>query len=261
MGAKKPKFLRGWLPTGRSLSNLKRAGYPIRQGLIIAAIGLAIPEMVTWTLFLIGLYKDSSVFLTSQAVIFAIDAFAIVLAYRLAKPFERKASDAAAHDCSGFPKRGWLPNNPSFPSITAQGNQKTSHYSRIIVYTTIFVSVFSAVFLTMSAAYGLGLGNVGATFAAATTGVMTSIVANILLKKPDQNKPLTAEGKKAAKIFAGANASMVGVFLGTYFLVNPNIKSAELTLGLWIVLLATMFAVNNLLYRRFKKQIGLAEGV
>ncbi len=156
--------------------------------------------------------------------------------------------------------RGWLPKEPSHTNpFPIQTNQQPSK-RRYTAYLTIFVGVLAAVFLTMSAAYGLGLGNNDATFAAATAGVMATIVVSIMLRAPrapNQNKPLTEKGRRAAKIIAGTNAGMVGVFLGTYFLVNPIIKSVELTLGLWIVLLLSMFLVNNLLYRNFKKQTGM----
>jgi len=45
-------------------------------------------------------------------------------------------------------------------------------------------------------------------------------------QKPNQNKPLTEEGKRAAKTIGIANFVMAGVFLGTYFLVNPIIQRA-----------------------------------
>ena len=159
--------------------------------------------------------------------------------------------------------RGWIPKEPSFPStVTAQVNQKTNHHHNVIAYIAIFAGVFAAVFLSMSAAYGLGLGSDYATFAAAMAGVMATIVASVMFSKSNQNKPpLTERGRSAAKIIAAANVVIVGIFLGTYFLVNPIIKSAELTLGLWIVLLLSMFLVNNMLYRNFKKQAILLEGM
>ncbi len=158
--------------------------------------------------------------------------------------------------------RGWIPTEPSFPSaVTAQVPQKPSRHQAIIAYLAIFAGVFIAVFLAMSVTSALDLGINYATTAAATAAVMAAIVVSLLLRKPNQNKPLTEVGKRAAKVIAGANVVMVGVFLGTYFLVNPNIGSAELTLALWIVLLSLMFLVNNLLFRHFKKQSGLLEGV
>jgi hypothetical protein len=78
---------------------------------------------------------------------------------------------------------------------------------------------------------------------------------------PNKKISLTEEGRKTARIIGWTNAGMLYLFLGTYFLVNPNIKNAEVTLGLWIALLFSMFAVNSLLYRRLKKQMAPLEGM
>jgi hypothetical protein len=109
----------------------------------------------------------------------------------------------------------------------------------------------------MIVTYGLGLGNSYAVVAVATAGVIAAIVVGVMFREPSKNRPLTAGVKRAARTIAGANVGMVCVFLGTYFLVNPIIESAVLTLCLWIALLLSMFLVNNLLYRSFKKQIQL----
>ena len=47
---------------------------------------------------------------------------------------------------------------------------------------------------------------------------------------------------------------MGSILLGTYFLIAPNIKSAEVTLGLWFTLLFALLLVNGLLIRNYKKQ-------
>jgi hypothetical protein len=94
---------------------------------------------------------------------------------------------------------------------------------------------------------------------AATVGIITAIAVNLKFNAPNKNIHLTEEGRKTARIIGWANAGMLYVFLGTYFLVNPNIQSTEVTLGLWVVLLSLMFAVNSLLVRRLKKQTATLE--
>lgn len=149
--------------------------------------------------------------------------------------------------------RGWFPQEPSCTStVSAQINQKANH-RKITTYVTLFVCVFATVFLSTAAAYGFGLGNIAGAVAA-TAGIITAIAVNLKFNAPNQNIHLTGEGRKTAGIIGWANAGMLYVFLATYFLVNPNIKNAEVTLGLWIVLLFSMFAVNSLLVRRLKKQ-------
>jgi hypothetical protein len=156
--------------------------------------------------------------------------------------------------------RGWLPQEPSLATaVSPQISQKASH-RRVTVYITLAVCVFTAVFLSLSAAYGLGLGNI-AGFVAAAAGIITAIAVNFKFNKPNQNMTLTEEGKKTARTLGLTNLGMLCVFLGTYFVVNPAIESAELTLGVWIVLLFSMFAVNSLLYRRLKKQTMPMEGM
>ncbi|XHH10401.1 MAG: hypothetical protein ACFCUE_07170 [Candidatus Bathyarchaeia archaeon] len=155
--------------------------------------------------------------------------------------------------------RGWLPKEPSFANPLV--SQVSQHPKRrvYIAYSIVFFSVFAAVFITMSIGQGLGLDSTNLSFGAATAGVIAAILVGIMLRKPTQNKPLTKTGKRTAKKIAAVNAGYVGVFLGTYFLVNPCIRRVEVTLGLWIVLLFSMFLVNNLLYRNFKKQLGIME--
>jgi membrane protease YdiL (CAAX protease family) len=150
--------------------------------------------------------------------------------------------------------RGWLPQEPARAKpVLAQASQQPKR--GYILFMASFVAVFAAV----AVMYGLGLGNNYVTLVAAPIGVLTAIVVNVLFRKPIQNKPLTEKGRRAAGIIAGANVAMVSVLLGTYFLINPIIKSGEVKLGLWIILLLALFLVNNLLLREFKKQTGLEE--
>jgi Kef-type K+ transport system membrane component KefB len=156
--------------------------------------------------------------------------------------------------------RGWFPQEPSCTNtVAAQIGQKASH-RKITGYITLFVCVFAAVFLSLSAAYGLGLDSIAGAVAA-TVGIITAIAVNLKFKSPNQKISLTEEGRKTLRATAGANVGIVCVFLATWFLVNPNIKSAELTLGLWVVLVFSMFFVNSLLYRRLKKQMTPLEGL
>jgi hypothetical protein len=156
--------------------------------------------------------------------------------------------------------RGWFPQQPSCATtVSPQISQKTSH-RKITVYITLFVGVFATVFLSTAAAYGLGLGNIAGAVAA-TVGIITAIAVNLKFNAPNQKMSLTEEGRKTAKIIGWANAGMLYLFLGTYFLVNPNIQSAEVTLGLWAALLFSMFVINSLLVRRLKKQMAPLEGV
>jgi hypothetical protein len=104
------------------------------------------------------------------------------------------------------------------------------------------------------------LGNIAGALAA-TVGIITGIAVNLKFNAPNNKISLTEDGRKTARIIGWANAGMLYLFLGTYFIVNPNIKNAELTLGLWIVLLFSMFAVNSLLVRRIKRQMAPLEGV
>jgi membrane protease YdiL (CAAX protease family) len=146
--------------------------------------------------------------------------------------------------------RGWLPKEPScanpFPAQAGQQPKRRGY----IVYIVSFIAVFAALM------YGLGLWNDYATLAAAPTGVLATTVVSVLFRKPNQNKPITEGERRGARIFGVFNVVMVGVFVGTYFLINPNIKSGEEKLGLWIILLFTLFLVNNLLYRNYTKQTG-----
>jgi hypothetical protein len=156
--------------------------------------------------------------------------------------------------------RGWFPQEQtSAITVTPQISQKANH-RRITTYVTLSVCVFAAVFLSTAAAYGFGLGNIAGAVAA-TVGIITGIAVNVKFNTPNQKIFLTEEGRKTARIIGWANAGMLYLFLGTYFLVNPNIKNAEVTLGLWIALLFSMFAVNSLLVRRLKKQMAPLEGV
>jgi hypothetical protein len=156
--------------------------------------------------------------------------------------------------------RGWFPQEPYCTStVSTQINQKANH-RKIATYTTIIVCVFATVFLSTAAAYGFGLENIiGAV--AATVGIITAIAVNFKFNAPYQKLSLTEDERKTARIIGWANAGMFYLFLGTYFIVNPNIKNTELTLGLWIALLLAMFVANSLLVRRLKKQITPREGM
>jgi ABC-type antimicrobial peptide transport system permease subunit len=156
--------------------------------------------------------------------------------------------------------QGWLPKETASPTtVSAQVSQKTRR-PLSQVYLAIFGITFGTALIVTVILYGLGLGNAYVTFTSAAVGVLASIVFSVLSsRKSTQNKPLTKEAKKAAATIGVANAAMGGVFLGTYVWVNPLISSGMLALGLWIILLFTLFAINHLLSRNLKKQIGLME--
>jgi hypothetical protein len=59
---------------------------------------------------------------------------------------------------------------------------------------------------------------------------------------------------KAFKIASVANAIMVGAFLGTHLLINPNNSNIEASITLWSIFVPSLILVNVLLYRYFKKQ-------
>ncbi len=148
--------------------------------------------------------------------------------------------------------RGWLPKETTYTNSFASQTDGQPKIKRYVGYIIIFTGTFLSVFLVTSVTNGSG-------FAAGTAGAIALIITSIMFRKPDKSKPLTEEGKKAAKTIGIANFVMVGVFLGTYFLINPIIPNVEATLVVWIVLLSTMFLINNFLYRNFKKQTGLME--
>ncbi|MGD6933649.1 MAG: hypothetical protein ACQCN5_05535 [Candidatus Bathyarchaeia archaeon] len=149
--------------------------------------------------------------------------------------------------------RGWLPSEPADTNYFANQTNEQPKIKRYAAYVFIFTGVFLSVFLVMSVTNG-------SSFAAGTAGAVALIITIIMLRKPDQSKPLTGKSRKVAKIIGITNFVMAGVFLGTYFLINPIIQSVEATLGVWIVLLSTMFLVNTLLYKNFKKR-GFREAV
>jgi hypothetical protein len=153
--------------------------------------------------------------------------------------------------------RGWLPKPACATPFPAQASQKPKTRS----YAVGFVAVCAAVFLSMGAMHALGLGAYD-SFAAGAAGALATIVFSILLNRThNQSRPPTEGQKRAAAIIALANAGMAILFLGTYFFVNPNLASSEVTLGLWVILLLSFFIINNLLGKKFKKQTGLLEGV
>jgi hypothetical protein len=157
--------------------------------------------------------------------------------------------------------QGWLPKETASPTtVSAQVSQKTRR-PLSQVYLAIFGITFGTALIVTALLYWLGLGNAYVTFTSAVVGVLASIVFSVLSsRKSTQNKPLTKEAKKVAALIGVVNVGMVGVFLGTYLWVNPNIQSGMVTLGLWIILLFACFLVNNTLGRKLKKQIGLTEG-
>lgn len=156
--------------------------------------------------------------------------------------------------------RGWFPRDPPYTNAVTSQISRKANYRKIVTYITLFVCVLATVFVSTAAAYGLGFGNIAGAVAA-TTGIIAAVAVNLKFNAPNQKISLTEEGRKTAKIIGWANAGMLYVFLGTYFIVNPNITSTELTLGLWVALLFSMFAVNSLLVRRLKKQIAPLEGM
>ncbi|MCW4028060.1 MAG: hypothetical protein NWE92_00225 [Candidatus Bathyarchaeota archaeon] len=153
--------------------------------------------------------------------------------------------------------RGWLPKDPALSStVTAQANPNIRHRLTLKNCLAIFIIPFATVLIMMALMHGLGLGNNYATSAAVGIGILATVAVSVLFREPIQNQPLTKEGRRVATIIGVVNVGMIGVFLGTYLWINPNLAS-EITLGLWIALLAAFFLVNNLLYRNLKKQINM----
>ncbi len=164
--------------------------------------------------------------------------------------------------------RGWLPQEPSFPNPRKNRvfvNQRAKKPLQIKLYIGIFAAAFATEFITLSVLYLLGAGSY-ASYAAGPAAVIITIVISILLSKPhkqiEMENRLSTEGeKRAASIIGIVNVVMGSVLLGTYFLIQPNIKSGEVTIGLWIALLLTWLLVNNLLYRNYKKQAPASGGM
>ncbi len=152
--------------------------------------------------------------------------------------------------------RGWIPQGPNCTNpLIAQANPKPKR--KYTTYIVSFVAVYAAVFLSIGAMHLLGLGAYD-SFAAGISGALAFLAVTFLFNRShNQSIPTTEMQKRAAKRIAIVNVGMVGVFLGTYFWVNPNIANSTVTLGLWIALLFACFLVNNLLARNFKKQTGL----
>ena len=154
--------------------------------------------------------------------------------------------------------RGWLPKDQSFPNQAFMVNQKTKKPAQTKLYIGIFVAAFATEFLTLSVLYLVGAGSY-VSYTAGAAAVIITIVISVLLSKPhkqsEMENRLSTEGeKRAGALIGAANIVMGGVLLGTYFLIQPNITSVEVTLGLWITLLLTWLIVNNLLFRNYKKQ-------
>lgn len=162
--------------------------------------------------------------------------------------------------------RGWLPNEPSRPSTQktrmTKLNEKTKKPTQTTGYLCIFATVFTTVLITMGILYVLGLGSY-APFAAGAVAALASAVLSVLLWKPRnqsskhsemKSRSMTEGERKASKIIGVANVIMFSIFLGTYFLIAPNIKSSEVTLGLWIIFSLSLILVNTLLVRYYKKQ-------
>lgn len=141
-------------------------------------------------------------------------------------------------------------------------NQKTKKPTQTRLFIGIFAAVFTAVFITMGILEVIGLGSY-ASYAAGAVAALASVVSSVLLRKPRnqsskhsemKNRSMTEGERKASKIIGVANAIMLSIFLGTYFLIAPNIKSSEVTLGLWIIFSLSLILVNTLLVRNYKKQ-------
>ncbi len=154
--------------------------------------------------------------------------------------------------------RGWLPKNPTFTNQTFEANQKTKKPTQTKLYFGIFAVAFATEFLVLSVLYLVGAGSY-VSYSAGAAAIIITIVISVLFNK--QHKPieienrLSTEGEKRVGATIGiANIAMGIVLLGTYFLIQPNIKSSEVTIGLWLALLFAWLVINNLLIRNYKKQ-------
>jgi hypothetical protein len=156
------------------------------------------------------------------------------------------------------PIHGWLPKDQSFPNQAFEVNQNPKKLTQTKLYIGIFAAAFATEFIVLSVLYLVGAGSY-VSYAAGAAAVIITIVVSILLSKPhkqiEMENRLSTEGEKRASTMIGiVNIVMAGIMLGTYFLIQPIIKSSEVTLGLWTALLLTWLLVNNLLYRNYKKQ-------
>jgi hypothetical protein len=160
--------------------------------------------------------------------------------------------------------RGWLPKEPSFPNPQktkmVQVTQKTKKPTQTRLALS-FIFVFAVVFGTLSIFGVIGLGSYS-PFVAGAVGALASAVSSVLLWKPRnqsskpiemKNRSMMERERKAVKIIGLANTIILCILLGIYFLINPNIKSAELTLGLWITLSLSLILVNTLLLRYYNR--------
>ncbi len=62
--------------------------------------------------------------------------------------------------------------------------------------------------------------------------------------------------RKAFKVAQIANVIMVGLFLGTDFLlIRPHYESIEMSILQWSLFVPTVIAVNVLIYRHYKQRL------
>jgi Na+/proline symporter len=161
--------------------------------------------------------------------------------------------------------RGWLPKEPYLPSTQktemVEVNQKTKKPTKTGL-AVFGIAIFAVVVSALTVLQVLGLES-NAPYAAGAVAALAGAVLSVLLWKPRnqisrpsemKNRSMMEGERKASKIIGVANTIMFSIFLGTYFLIDPNIKSSEVTLGLWIILSLSVILVNTLLVRYYKKQ-------
>jgi Na+/proline symporter len=166
--------------------------------------------------------------------------------------------------------RGWLPKEPSLPNPQktkiVEVNQKTKNPTKTRL-AMFCIGLFAVLFITFTILQGLGLESYS-PFAAGAVGALAAAVLSVLLWKPRnqsskpsemKNEAKTEGERKALKIFVVANATMLGIFLVTYFLIDPINSNSELTLVYWIALVASFFLINRLLIRNYQKQTKMIE--
>jgi hypothetical protein len=99
------------------------------------------------------------------------------------------------------------------------------------------------------------------------TGTYANKKATQSSKSPENSenidKPLTRGQTRALVAFGIANLIML-ISSSSYlviYLITPSIWASTLGLGLWVLFASVTLSVNLLLYRNYRKQTRLAEGM
>lgn len=134
MKAKKfiESHIRGWLPKELSTAGLQVGFTAYKQGLVISAFGMGVSELVLWTAFLLGLYKNQMLFFATQAVIISVDVSLLALVYLLGRHFAKRNTE--------LPNRGWLPKEPNtFGIDKAAGQKKLLNKRGIVAFSSVLL--------------------------------------------------------------------------------------------------------------------------